>query len=411
MFGARRCLVVCALVTCAGCPSPAEDEGGASATGESESSESSESGSSTATATTTTTTETSAGSETDTGGEDPPRPQRLVMTSDWRAQRLSLLDYAALRDGAATREDALWKEIDLGGHEPGPIEAELSPDGSLAVVAVGPGFFAGALGGLVNSGDVPEGGAVLVVEIDSGAVLAEIATAQYPLGVAITDDGAAAWTANYGGNGQSGMTMSHIDLLNPGLVEEFEIGPGPEQLDLRGELALINTASDGSVRLFDINDPLATLSAPAVVSGDPSWVLFMGPDDSRAIVINSVGPSGYSLLDISDPMSPMEIDEIEVLGIPYAAARGTVDTELVMSVLVGTEISVQRWDTLTSMLIDEIIVPSMGFPLGIVFVPEDELALIPIPGANVLAVVDFATGEQRELDWQDPSGPTYVAIE
>jgi hypothetical protein len=62
------------------------------------------------------------------------------MTSDWRAKRLSLLDYAAIRDGATTRDEALWKTIELDAYEPGPIEAELTPDGSLAVVAVAPGF-------------------------------------------------------------------------------------------------------------------------------------------------------------------------------------------------------------------------------------------------------------------------------
>ncbi|HLT39431.1 MAG TPA: hypothetical protein VK034_24275, partial [Enhygromyxa sp.] len=94
------------------------------------------------------TTETETG-ETETTGDgdgDPPRPDRIAVTADWRARRLSLLDYASLRDGADSREAALWKAIELPDHEPGPLEVELTPDGSLAVVAVAPGFFAGSGG-------------------------------------------------------------------------------------------------------------------------------------------------------------------------------------------------------------------------------------------------------------------------
>ena len=410
MHGSDRCRSFIALtgLIVVGCNPPASDDG------EPETGTASATESATESGSTETKTETESGStetETETGAELPPRPARVVLTSDWREHRLSLLDYEALRDGAATRDEALWKAIELPGHEPGPLEAELTPDGRLAVVAIGPGFFAGQLGGLVNAANVPEGGGLLIVDVETDAILAELQTAQYPMGVAISDDGTSAWTANYGGNGQSGMTMSHVDLVDYSLIEELEIGPGPEQLALRGDLAIINTAGDGSVRLFDITDAQATISAPAVVAMDPSWVLFVGPDDTRAVSVNSIGPGGYSLVDTSDPLAPQEIDEVEVVGIPYAGARGSVDTELVMSVLIGTEISVQRWDTLTSTLIDEIIVPHLGFPLGIAFVPEDELALVPIPGANVLAVLDFGTGEQWALDYEGASGPTYVAIE
>ena len=405
----RRSIVLLSLASVAllGCKTPAAEAG-------EDSGESGTSAADSSSGETTLPTDTGTGTETTTDTEgDPARPERLVMTSDWRAKRLSLLDYAALRDGAQTRDEALWKTIELGAYEPGPLEAELTPDGTLAVVAVGPGFFAGAVGGLAGAGQgtVPEGGALLIVEVDTGTVLAELETAQYPMGIAITDDSSAAWTANYGGNGQSGTTMSHIDLASLSIVEEFDIGPSPEQLALNGELAIINTAGDGSVRLFGINDPVGTMSAPVIVSNDPSWVLFVGPGDSEAIVVNSIGPPGYSLLDISDPSTPAVLDTVEVVGIPYAAARGSTDTQIIMSVLVGTEVSLHRYDTTTSTLIDQIDIPALGFPLGIVFEPADELAFVPIPGADLLVIADFGAGDYREIPWQDEPGPTYVALE
>ncbi|PRQ08483.1 YncE family protein [Enhygromyxa salina] len=398
-------LLSIACLPAASCTTPAADDGETSTESAADSS-TGESGEPTAP----TDTGTDTTSDTD---DDPPRPARLAMTSDWRAKRLSLLDYEALRGGAQTREDALWKSIDLGAYEPGPLEAEISPDGELAVVAVSPGFFASAVGGLAGAGQgtVPEGGGLLIVEIDTGTVLAELDIAQYPMGIAITEDSSAAWTANYGGNGQSGATMSHIDLTSLSIVEEFDIGPSPEQIALQGQLAIINTAGDGSVRLFGTNDPIGTMSVPAVVSNDPSWVLFVGPGDSEAIVVNSVGPPGYSLLDIADPSTPTVLDTVEVAGIPYAAAHGSTDTQIILCVLVGTEVSLLRYETTTSTLIDQIDIPAMGFPLGIVFDPADELALVPIPGANVLAIADFGTGEAREIDWQNDPGPTYVALE
>jgi DNA-binding beta-propeller fold protein YncE len=354
-------------------------------------------------------------SDTETGTDtegDPPRPERLLLTSDWRAKRLSLIDYVALRDGASTREDALWKEIDLAGYEPGPIEAELTPDGSLAVVAISPGFFATGAGTLAGAGPgaVPEGGALLIVEIDTGSVLAELQTAQYPLGIAITPDGSAAWTANYGGNGQSGTTVSHIDLESLTIVEEFEVGPGPEQIALDGSLAAINVAGDGTVRLFDVGDPAGTLSPGVVVSGDPSWVLHMSGGD-RVAVTNSVGPPGYSLIDSSDPLAPVVLDTVEVTGIPYGGTYGYDHDQLILTSVSGPGVAIRLFDTTTSELLDQIDAPHLGFPMGLAFDPDAGLAIVPIPGANVLFLADFDTGETRAIDWQDVPGPTYVALE
>jgi hypothetical protein len=362
----------------------------------------------------TTETDSSTGdSETGTDtSEDPTRPDRLLLTADWRAKRLSLLDYAALRDGASTRDEALWKTIELEAYEPGPIEAELTPDGSLAVVAISPGFFATGVGTLVGAGPgaVPEGGALLIVEIESGSVIAELQTAQYPLGIAITPDGSAAWTANYGGNGQSGTTVSHIDLDTLTIVEEFEVGPGPEQIALDGSLAAINVASDGTMRLFDLGDPNGTLSPGVVVSGDPSWVLHMSGGD-RVAVTNSIGPPGYSLVDTSDPLAPVVLDTVEVTGIPYAGTYGYDNDQLILTSVSGPGVAIRLFDTTTSELLDQIDAPHLGFPMGLAFDPEAGLALVPIPGANVLFLADFDTGETRTIEWQDEPGPTYVALE
>jgi DNA-binding beta-propeller fold protein YncE len=353
--------------------------------------------------------------ETETGDTDgdPLRPHRLAVTADWRAKRLSLLDYAALRDGAATRSAALWKTIELPDHEPGPLEVELTPDGKLAVVAISPGFFAGSGGALVGAGEVPIGGGLLIVDLDTDVIVAELATAQYPMGIAISPDGSTAWTANYGGNGQSGTTLSVIDLQRFAIIEELEVGPGPEQLDLSadGSLGIINTAGDGSIRLFETQNPSASLSAPLVVSSDPSWVLVLDDGMDRAVAINSLGPPGYSLLDIGDPSAPVVLDTVAVSGVAYAAAPGRSADEILLSVFAGVSISLQMFNVDTAEIVAQIDVPVAGFPLGIVFEPADQIALVPVPGANALIVADFASLEHRVLDWQSEVGPTYITLE
>lgn len=395
---------VAALLGVLGCAAPT----GAGETSESESE--SVHGESETVANQTETAETETETETD---GDPLRPDRIAVTADWRAKRLSLLDYASLRDGAETRDAALWKTIELPEHEPGPLEVELTPDGSLAVVAVAPGFFAGSGGALVGASEVPVGGGLLIVEIDSGTIVAELETAQYPMGIAIAPDGGTAWTANYGGNGQSGTTLSVIDLSRFMIVDEIEVGPNPEQLDLSadGSLGIINTAGDGSIRVFETADPQATLSPPLMVSGDPSWVLVLDDGMDRAVAINSLGPPGYSLLDIADPSAPVVLDTISVSGVAYAAAPGRTPNEILLSIYAGVSISLQMFDVDSAEVVAQIDVPVTGFPLGIVFEPADQLALVPVPGTDALIVADFAALEHRVLDWQDEVGPTYITLE
>jgi hypothetical protein len=399
-----KCFGLASAALLLGCPAPA---------GEGESTGASE----TASTETSTSTETETGTETTETGEtegDPPRPDRLAVTADWRAKRLSLIDYAALRDGAQTRDAALWKTIELPDHEPGPIEVELTPDGSLAVVAVGPGFFAGVGAMLVglDPEDVPVGGALLIVEIDSGTIVAELETAQYPLGIAITPDGSTAFTANFGGNGQDGTTMSVVDLGSFTITEELEIGSGLQQLDISadGQLGIVNTGT--AIRVFSTADPSTSLSPAVPVSDDPSGVLLLEDGMDRAIAINSLGPPGFSVLDVADPSLPVVLDTITVPGVTYATAPGRTPTEILVPVFTGISMSLQMFDVDTGEVVEQIDVPiTTGLPLGIVFDPTDEIALVPVPGTNALIVADFTTLDFRLLDWQAEAGPSYITLE
>jgi hypothetical protein len=131
----------------------------------------------------------------------------------------------------------------------------------------------------------------------------------------------------------------------------------------------------------------------------------------RVAVSNSVSPPGYSLIDSSDPLAPVVLDTVQVTGIPYAATHGYDHDQLILTSVTGEGVAIRLFDTTTSELLDQIDAPYVGFPMGLAFDAEAGLAIVPIPGANVLFLADFDTGETRAIEWQDEPGPTYVALE
>ncbi len=356
---------------------------------------------------------------TDTG--EAPRPERLVVTADWLTKRLSLLDYAAIQAGATTREEALWREVDLSAWEPGPLELALTPDGQSALVAVSPGFFTGVIGGLLGATDLPPGGSLILVELETGALIHEFQTANSPMHPVITADGLTAWVTNYGGDGPSdvGSTVAKLDLVAGTVELEFEVGSRPHQLDLSADesLAITATASDGAVQLFGTADPLASLSSDLITSGDTGWAVLLDDGSQRAFSANSLSTSSYSVLDVADPMVPVLIETVALATVPYAAQPIGDGRRMLMTGvdLASEEIHLYEIDLGApgdpSTVTRDLTLPGGGFPLGMVYVPEDELVLIPAPGDNLLLVVSLADDSARAITWQDVTGPSYVVIE
>ncbi|MBW2225562.1 MAG: YncE family protein [Deltaproteobacteria bacterium] len=226
---------------------------------------------------------------------------RLVVTADWLSRSLTLLDYDKLVDGQSDGPSAVVDTIDLSDWEPGPIEVEVTPDGKTAVVSVGPAFFdSGVTNMLIGSPEVPPGGTLLVVDLESGDAT-EIEISDVPLGIAISPDGTRAYTANYGTQDESGSTMSVIDLTTLEVIEEIRFGGRPEQVALSpdGTLGVINVAGgSGGVHVFETADVEGTMSSLVPTGNDPSDVTFFG-DNTRVAVANSFGLD-VALVDTSD---------------------------------------------------------------------------------------------------------------
>ena len=342
---------------------------------------------------------------------------RLVVTADWLARSLTLFDEARLEDGipyACAREATIALPDDV----PGPIELEITPDGRTAVVAVGPGFFDTIVGVGLGARRIPEGGGVLLVDLESRTVRARIATPSVPMSIAILPDGTRALTANFGLASARGSTVSIIDLATGMLLESIEVGPLPEQIvvDDTGTLGIVNLDGTGTIRTFDPRDIATTLSPPLLIGGDPGDTAFV-PGTGRALVTRSLSPSGYTVLDVSDPRAPRILAEEPIPGIAYGATLVPGTTDVLITIGAGPSrlMRVSLAAALPRVVAEWPLVADgttrSSIPLGVAVSADGSHAFVALPGPNVLSVVDLATGDSRALSWLGAVGPTYAAVQ
>ncbi len=375
----------------------------------------------TATSSGTTTSDTSmatgtSAADSSTGAPDLTLPDRLAVTADFLAGTLSLVDLDALAD-TSTRADVVVGTVDLSAYAPGPLQVEVAADGVTAVVTVSPGFFGGFVGTTIGAANVAQEGTLLIVDLATRAVTAELSPAHVPMGIALSPDGSTAYTANYGTEDAPGDTMTVVDLATATIVTDIVVGGRPEQvaLDDAGTLGIVNLAADGTIRVFETADPAATLSAPLPVADDPSDVTFV-PGTSRAVVASSLNPSTYQILDVSDPANPILLEDAPAPGgVPYAVTPIPGTTEVVCVASNFTTVTVVRSDVATdpsTLLWSHEIATMPTFPLSAAVDGIGGVALVDAPGHNALLVVALDGTSSYAIDWSPTAavGPTYVAL-
>jgi len=340
---------------------------------------------------------------------------RLVVTADWLNQSLTLLDYDRLVDGQSDAEASIIGELDLSDWGPGPIEVEITPDGKTAVVSVGPAFF-DTLPGLVANPVIPSGGTLLIVDLESGQA-DEVQTEDVPLGIAISPDGTTAYTANYGTSDARGDSLSIIDIAGRRVIEEVNVGSGPEQVALSadGSLGIVNVVSGRGVRIFETADVAGTLSAVVETGSDPSDVSFLDGND-RAVAANSF-TFDVTLLDTSDPSSPTVLNSTLLgtgvpYGVTYVPAR---DAILAPAAATGTDLPTylvtftRDGDTLNPSAPLEM--PGDNFPLTATADSAGDFAFVAHIVDHKLSIIELETGDTRSIEWLTESGPSYVAVQ
>ncbi len=338
---------------------------------------------------------------------------RLVITADWLNQSLTLLDYDRLTDGASDGEACIVRRIDLSDWEPGPIELEITPDGKTAVVAVGPAFFDNEfISTLVGSPEIPSGGTLLIVDLDSGDAT-EVATEDIPLGIAISADGAIAYTANYGTADAPGDTLSVIDIVRKVVVKELTVGDRPEQVALSpdGTLGVVNIAGGGGgIRVFEIADVEGTLSPLVPTGNDPSDVTFLD-DETRVVVANSLS-FDVTLVDTSDPRSPSVIDRFAyAAGAPYGVTYMPSRGQILAPAGTGSYLVTiaRNGDLLVPS--EPAAIPGGPFVLTAAVDRTDSFAFVAHAADKKLSVIDLESGAVRAISWLDGAGPSYVAVQ
>lgn len=342
-----------------------------------------------------------------------PRPA-IFVTADWLNRSLTVFSQETLLDATRSTDDAILGRVDLTPWAPGPIQVEITPNGKTAVVAVGPGFFqSGGTNALIGGPDVPSGSAVLLVDLDALEVTAAIEPRHAPLGIAITPDGRRAYTANYGMSGARGDSVSVIDLEGGRLIDEFSVGGRPEQIaiDPDGRFAIVNLVGASGVRLFDLSDPVGTLSDVVATGGDPSDATFVD-DATRAVVANS-GSVDQTLLDTSDPSAAFAIESVRAAsGVPYGVTyMPGRDQVLAPTGVPATLVVLSRsGDT----LLPGLPLALLGAPFPMTAVPssDERHALVPHMSTQTeaqLSIVDLDSRELRGVTWLPTSGPSYIA--
>ncbi|MBT8468727.1 MAG: YncE family protein [Myxococcales bacterium] len=338
---------------------------------------------------------------------------RLVVTADWLNQSLTLLDYAKLTDGESDGPSSRLFTIDLSEWEPGPIEVEISPDGTAAVVAVGPAFFdSGVTNTLIGSPEVPPGGTLLIVDLDTGDVT-ELVTEDVPLGIAISADGALAYTANYGTSDAPGDTLSIIDIAQRRVIQEISLDGRPEQVALSpgGTLGVVNIAGgSGGIHIFETADVEGTLSPLVPTGNDPSDVTFLD-DETRVVVANSFSLD-VTLVDISDPSAPTVIDSFEMEGgFPYGVTYMPGRDQILAPT--GTGSNLVTIDRDADVLIPRLprMLPGREFPLTAAVDAAETFAFVAHVVDRELSIIDLESGAVRSVSWLAAPGPTYVAVQ
>ena len=159
------------------------------------------------------------------------------------------------------------------------------------------------------------------------------------------------------------------------------------------------------------HEPLrkANRDAHLAYLNDTGCVTFAGPFLDAGTMTGSL-----VVIDVADPAMPVQVAVgPSPLGSFYGATHvpGSDDVLLTASdfvsvhlfrVTIGADgMPSEQWQASRS---------GVAFPLGAAIDVEAGLALIAVPGPNVLMIQPLDGGAATEVPWQAATGPTYVAL-
>lgn len=269
-----------------------------------------------------------------------------------------------------------------------PLNLALSPDGTTLYVAC-------------EGSDT-----LIVVDVASGRVVAEIQTGGQPTDVTLSPDGSRAYVTN-----RLGDTMAVVDARERRVVQIVAVGDEPHGVltNQSGDrVYVLNTASD-SISVFDAETLKETKRLPA--SRSP-WSLSMTPDGRRMAVTNNLSRfaefrmpsiSEVTIIDTQRAVveNRIEIDGANLMqGIAWHPSGDFALTTLNRTKnLVPMTRLMQGWTITNGMAViwrdgqvDQVLLdePNMCFPdpADVAISPDGRYAFVTSSGSDRVAVVD-----------------------
>jgi hypothetical protein len=331
----------------------------------------------------------------------------LVITADFLNQTLSFIDLDKLQDGAK-RSDALIGTLDLSMYAPGPLALGVTPDGKTALVSVSGGF----LGAFTT---VPPGaGTLLFVDVETRSVKGELYVGDSPMGIVITQDGKRAFVGLYAES-----YFALVDIEKQTFVPVQTGASYNEELaiDDTGTVGILSYGPAGDVKTFSVDDPANTLGQTIGLTGDAAGVAFF-PGTKLAYVMEAPtaltgNVGGHDVVDVSNPMAPVAMDEDRQGSYPstYPVTAVAARNSIVYNATVDGVANVVevQLDGQSAHEVQRVkVAPTDTLAYGIAST-SDGRVLIAVPGEHYVGVVDLRAGTAFTVPWEvSMSGPTEI---
>lgn len=222
-----------------------------------------------------------------------------------------------------------------------------------------------------------------LINLESGEVIATLATGEGPHEVGISPNGKFGLVTNYGGRGQSGHTLTLIDIPGAKVVKTIDLGEyraphGVEWID--NETAAITVEANQALIVVDIKS--GAVSKSIGTDQQTSHMVALAPDGQRAYTSN-MGSGSVTAMDVGTG---------KLLKI---IATGKGAEGITVSPLNGHIWVTNRADDTLTILDGETFqpvkeIPSKGFPIRATATPKGQI-LVTRARAGELAIYDAAT--------------------
>jgi YVTN family beta-propeller protein len=237
-----------------------------------------------------------------------------------------------------------------------------------------------------------------LIDLETGAERARLATGDGPHEVAVSSDGRLAVVTNYGGR-RAGDSLSVIDLSTPSVTRTLSTAPfsRPHGIEFVDEDTLIVTLeADRSVALIDLDGRIGTAFE---TDQGGSHMLVLSPDGSRVFVANMASGSATAI-DLADGSR-----RIVPTGDGAEGIAVTPDgDELWVTNREDDSVSILDASSLRVLA----TVPAAGFPIRVKFAPDGSYAVVSGYRNDTLTVIDRVTRRTSRVVVLPGRGPIGV---